>query len=468
MTFTTITFLVFYLVFFGLYWSIARRKKTLQNLLIIAGSYLFYGWWDWRFLLLLIFSSLVDFTNGWLIGRTERQGRRKLFLGISLVAQLGLLGFFKYYDFFAASFADVLQAMGIQASPRLLHIILPVGISFYTFQTLSYVIDVYQRKLSPTRNIIDFLAFVSFFPQLVAGPIERAANMIPQFAKARAFRYDEAVDGLRLMLWGFFKKLVIADTLAKLVDAYYKDPSAYSTGSAWVALFAFSFQIYCDFSGYSDIAIGCGKTLGVNLMTNFRTPYFSRSFTEFWQRWHISLSTWFRDYVFIPLGGNRAGLSRYAVNILITFLLSGFWHGANYTFILWGGIHALLLIAEKIIRIRTPRFRWPPLFVFLMVSFCWVPFRAENITVMADVFRHIGGAGSGARELLIWDRHTLLLFGAFLLFLATEAWLNKHTFAEKITSVSRPLRWAFYYLTIGIIFLLADFNNAPAFIYFQF
>lgn len=469
MTFTTITFLLFYILFFAIYWMLAARHKTARNILIILGSYLFYGWWDWRFLILLLLSSLIDFANGWLIGNAQNQAHKKLFLSASLVAQLGLLAYFKYFNFFQDSFIDLLRNFGFHDSFTIVKIILPVGISFYTFQTLSYVIDVYYGKLKPTKNIIDFLAFVSFFPQLVAGPIERAAHMIPQFSRTQKFNYPQAVDGLRLMLWGFFKKLVIADTLSKFVDIYYNSPSQHSTTFAWLAILGFAFQIYCDFSGYSDIAMGCAKTLGFELMVNFRTPYFSSTFSEFWQRWHIALSTWFRDYVYIPLGGNRGTFFLFARNIFITFLLSGLWHGANYTFIIWGAAHAFLLIIERFLQKQFPQFKWPPLFVFFIVAMCWVPFRAKDITQMNLVYTqlfHFNGFTWRAFDVL--GKYHIAFALVFILFLIAEFWLDKKTFAIKAESLHPWIRRSFYYAIILVIFLMTDFNNAPSFIYFQF
>lgn len=469
MTFTTITFLLFYLIFFAMYWAVAGRSKNGRNLLIIVASYVFYGWWDWRFLILLILSSIIDFVNGWVIGQAQTQIRKKIFLGISLIAQLGLLAYFKYCNFFLDSFIDLSRHVGFHDSVTIIKIILPVGISFYTFQTLSYVIDVYQGKLKPTKNIFDFLAFVSFFPQLVAGPIERAAHMIPQFSTLKKFNYSQSVDGLKLMLWGFFKKLVIADTIAKFVDIYFANPDQYDSTYAWVAIIGFAFQIYCDFSGYSDIAMGCAKTLGIELMVNFRTPYFSTTFSEFWQRWHISLSSWFRDYVYIPLGGNRGTFLFFARNIFITFLLSGFWHGANYTFVIWGATHALLLIVERLLQKKNSRFQWPPLFVFFVVVLCWVPFRSKDFSQMVDVFGHLFNfSGFSWKILEAVNMYHLVLANVIVLFIIAELWLDKKTFAIKAATLSPFWRRSFYYAIIFCIFLLTDFNNAPSFIYFQF
>ncbi len=469
MTFTTITFLIFFVLFFGIYWLLAPKKKNFRNLLILMASYLFYGWWDWRFLGLLFFSSMVDFSAGLLMDRTSNQQKRKLYLAFSLIVNLGMLGFFKYCDFFITSFSDLLHAFGYNGSVNTLKIILPVGISFYTFQSLSYGLDVYYKRLKPTKNIIEFLAFVSFFPQLVAGPIERATHLLPQFAGTKKFEYSQGITGLRMILWGLFKKMVIADSLAVFANQFFNAPLEFDSISAWIGVLAFAFQIYCDFSGYSDIAIGTAKLLGFDLMINFRTPYFSRSFTEFWQRWHISLSTWFRDYVFIPLGGNKGTLFRYIINIMITFLLSGFWHGAKYTFIIWGAMHGLFLVQEKIIQKYFPKFKWFPFVVFITVILCWVPFRAKDTWQMADVYHTLFNFNFSFDKFIyplnIHNSSLLIVFGLFII---AERWMNKNTFAEKIVSIPKVLRWTIYYLLILCIFLFGDFNNAPSFIYFQF
>lgn len=469
MTFTTITFFIFFLLFFVVYWLLARGNKNLRNAFMILGGYVFYGWWDWRFLILLIFSSTIDFSSGLLIHGAKKPGNRKLFLALSLTVNICLLGFFKYCDFFITSFGDLMHSLGYTGSLKTLNIILPVGLSFYTFQSMSYALDVYKNKLKPTRNLVDFFAFVSFFPQLVAGPIERAVHMLPQFAAPKKFDYTQAVAGMRMILWGLFKKMVIADTLAVFVNEFFAGPLSFDSLSAWIALLAFAFQIYCDFSGYSDMAIGFAKLLGFELMINFRTPYFARSFTEFWQRWHISLSTWFRDYVFIPLGGNKKGMGKYLVNIFITFFLSGLWHGANYTFAIWGVLHALLLMQEKLWQRFFPAFKSLPLVVFIIVILCWVPFRAKNLIEMTEAYEVLFNFHFHFHHFIMpLNAHNLSFGVIFILFILGEVWLNKNTFAEKIRGIGRPWRWLVYYVLIACIFLFGDFNNAPSFIYFQF
>ncbi len=469
MTFTTITFLVFFVLFFGVYWLLAGVNKNLRNAFMILGGYVFYGWWDWRFLVLLIFSSSIDFFSGLLIGSTENKYYRKLYLWLSLGVNLSLLGFFKYFNFFIDSFRDLANTIGYDIPASSLNIILPVGLSFYTFQSMSYAMDIYYRRLKPTTRILDFFAFVSFFPQLVAGPIERAINMLPQFAEEKKFNYVQALAGLRMMLWGFFKKMVIADTLSVYANQFFADPFQFDSLSAWIGVLAFALQIYCDFSGYSDIAIGTAKILGFDLMVNFRTPYFSKTFTEFWQRWHISLSTWFRDYVFIPLGGNRKGDFNYIINIMITFLLSGLWHGAKYNFILWGLMHGVLLIIDKTAKKISPQFKGSSILVFIAVVLCWVPFRAIHLGRTVDVYLTLFIPRFHFDHFIYpLNIHNSLFLVVFILFVIAEFWINKKTFAEKVVSLPKISRWVLYYLLILCIFLFGDFNNAPSFIYFQF
>jgi len=325
MLFNSIEFAIFLPIVFILYWFVTNRDLRVQNLLLLVASYVFYGWWDYRFLSLIVFSSIVDYSIGLQMSKTDAQNKRKLLLFASLCVNLGLLGFFKYYNFFIDSFVDAFTFFGHSINPDRLNIILPVGISFYTFQTLSYTIDVYKRKLEPTKDILSFFAFVSFFPQLVAGPIERATNL----------------DGMRQILWGLFKKVAIADNCAVFVNLIFANSADHSGSTLFIGAILFAFQIYCDFSGYSDIAIGTARLFGFNLMKNFAFPYFSRDIAEFWRRWHISLSTWFRDYLYIPLGGSRGSNYVKIRNTFIIFIVSGFWHGANWTFIVWGFLNAL-------------------------------------------------------------------------------------------------------------------------------
>lgn len=324
MLFNSIDFAIFLPIVFILYWFVTEKNLKLQNFLIVIASYLFYGWWDWRFLSLILFSTLVDYSVGLKLKDEEKQNKRKILLWISLLVNLGFLGFFKYYNFFLENFTTAFSFFGTEINANSLNIILPVGISFYTFQTLSYTIDVYKRKLEPTKNYIAFSAFVSFFPQLVAGPIERATSLLPQFYKKRSFNYSKAVDGMRQILWGLFKKVVIADNCAEYANLIFNNSDNYSGSTLIVGAIFFTFQIYGDFSGYSDIAIGTSRLFGFDLKRNFAFPYFSRDIAEFWRRWHISLSTWFRDYLYIPLGGSRGGTWMKVRNTFIIFIVSGF------------------------------------------------------------------------------------------------------------------------------------------------
>ncbi len=344
MLFNSIDFAIFLPIVFLLYWFVANKNLKLQNFLIVVASYLFYGWWDWRFLSLILFSTLIDYSVGIRLSKEENISKRKILLWISILINLGFLGFFKYYNFFLDNFITAFTFFGTPINAQGLNIILPVGISFYTFQTLSYTIDVYKRKLEPTRDFIAFSAFVSFFPQLVAGPIERATSLLPQFYKKRTFEYHKAVDGLRQILWGLFKKIVIADNSAQIANEIFNNSADYSGSTLVLGAIFFTFQIYGDFSGYSDIAIGTSRLFGFNLKQNFAFPYFSRDIAEFWRRWHISLSTWFRDYLYIPLGGSRGGTWMKVRNTFAIFIVSGFWHGANWTFIVWGALNALYFL----------------------------------------------------------------------------------------------------------------------------
>ena len=419
MLFNSITFAIFLPIVFLLYWFIfdyvmrgCKRQLLWQNLMIVIASYIFYGWWDWRFLILIAITTILSFLSGIGIERAPTQRAKKAAMIANIVVNLGILCVYKYYDFFAREFAELI---GIEADFLLLHLILPVGISFYTFQALSYSIDVYRKQIEPCHDIVAFTAFLSFFPQLVAGPIERATNLLPQFYKKRTFDYATAVDGMRQILWGFFKKIVVADNCATYVDTVFADLSNQSGSTLVLAAVLFTFQIYGDFSGYSDIAIGTAKLFGIKLMRNFNVPYFSRDIAEFWRRWHISLTTWFRDYVYIPLGGSRPDTSRLSPlasrlspsaytkciavrNTFIIFLLSGFWHGANWTFVLWGAYHALLfvplLLMGKNRRYSEDDQTWGDiprmLLTFVLVVIGWILFRSPDMGSCVDYLAGIG------------------------------------------------------------------------------
>lgn len=478
MLFNSIDFAIFLPVVFVLYWFIFQRNLRLQNVLLLAASYVFYGWWDWRFLSLLLFTSLADYFVGLGLKKEGRTGRRKLILAASIIANLGLLGFFKYYNFFAENFTAAFTFLGRPIHTGMLHIILPVGISFYTFQSLSYGFDVYRRKLEPTKDIISFLAFVSFFPQLVAGPIERATHLLPQFYTKRVFEYPKAVDGMRQILWGLFKKMVIADNCGQLVDSIFNNSSAYGGSTLLLGSVLFAFQIYGDFSGYSDIAVGTSRLFGFDLMRNFAFPYFSRDIAEFWRRWHISLSTWFRDYLYIPLGGNRNGKLRTVRNVFITFLVSGFWHGADWKYIVWGALHAcyflpLLLLNKNRSNLNTaaagrifPSVRELSgiIITFLLTTLAWVFFRANGIAHAGNILATIFSPTLFSIPSVLPLKILLLLF----IFVVIE-WLGReNNYAIEKTGLTWPRlsRWSFYYLIMLIIFF--EGGGAKPFIYFQF
>ena len=393
MLFNSISFAIFLPIVFFLYWFITNKNLKLQNILLLVASYYFYACWDWRFMFLLMFSTFLDYYTGLKIEENKKQNLRKFWLWLSVGINLGFLGFFKYYNFFAESFAEMLQNFGLQVNPWTLKVILPVGISFYTFHGLSYVLDIYFKRIKAERNFVEYAVFVSFFPLLVAGPIERATHLLPQIKVKREFSYEKAVDGMRQILWGLFKKMVIADNCAVFANQIFAN-SATASGSELVlgALF-FTFQIYGDFSGYSDIALGTARLFGIDLLRNFAFPYFSRDIAEFWRRWHISLSSWFRDYLYIPLGGSKGGNWMRIRNTFAIFLVSGFWHGANWTFIIWGFLNALFIMPSIILKTNRnnleivamnkliPSFRdvFNILLTFSLTVFAWIFFRAESV-----------------------------------------------------------------------------------------
>jgi len=476
MFFNSIEFSIFLPIVFAIYWILAK-KTNLQNLVLLIASYVFYGWWDERFLLLIIFSSLVDFSIGKNLEKTSSKRKRKLLLATSLTVNLGLLSFFKYYNFFAESFSDAFTLLGTSIEVSRLNIILPVGISFYTFQTLSYTIDIYRKKIKANRDIVSFLAFVSFFPQLVAGPIERASNLLPQFKIERKFNAVIAIDGLKQILWGFFKKIVIADNCAIYANLIFNDSANCMGSELLLAAIFFSFQIYCDFSGYSDIAIGTAKLFGFNLMKNFSFPYFSRDMAEFWRRWHISLSTWFRDYLYIPLGGSRGNKWTQVRNTFIIFIVSGFWHGANWTFILWGFLNALyflpLLLSNRNRRnlntiadskiLPSIKETFAMLSTFLLTVIAWVAFRAESIE---HAFQYYGTMFSKSILSIPIKKPQIEIAFILVIFVIAE-WLGrKQDHVLKKLNLNTPMRYFIYYLIIFLIFWFA--KTKQEFIYFQF
>ena len=482
MLFNSIDFAVFLPIVFILYWALGSNKIKEQNLLLFLVSYVFYGWWDWRFLSLIFFSTLVDYTIGVSLKTNNKPGQRKVLLWASIIVNLGFLGFFKYYNFFLDNFISAFTFFGGSFTASSLQIILPVGISFYTFQTLSYSIDVYKRKLEPTRDFIAFGAFVSFFPQLVAGPIERATNLLPQFYKKRRFNYSNAVNGLKQILWGFFKKVVIADNCAEFANQIFNNSADYSGSSLLVGALFFTFQIYGDFSGYSDIAIGTSRLFGFNLMKNFAFPYFSRDIAEFWRRWHISLSTWFRDYLYIPLGGSKGGTKMKIRNTFIIFIVSGFWHGANWTFIVWGALNAIyflpLLLTNKNrsnINIVAENSYFPSireffgmLTTFSLTVLAWVFFRADNLSHAFAIINEIFSASLFHEPFIDGGKNLRITALLTILFIVVEWFGRKGEFALDLLGRSwkRPIRWGFYYVVLMAVFWFA--GKQQEFIYFQF
>lgn len=482
MLFNSIDFAIFLPIVFFLYWVVVNKNLQLQNFLLLVASYVFYGWWDWRFLSLIAFSTLVDYSLGVLLGKEEKESKRKVYLWTSIIVNLGFLGFFKYYNFFVESFVDAFTFFGQEIEIGTLNIILPVGISFYTFQTLSYTIDVYKLNLEPTKNFIAFGAFVSFFPQLVAGPIERASNLLPQILKKRSFNYCEAKDGLRLMLWGLFKKVVIADSLSPIVNDIFSNYSTLSSPVLIMGAIFFAFQIYGDFSGYSDIAIGTAKLFGIELMSNFKFPYFSKNIGEFWRRWHISLSTWFRDYLYIPLGGSRGSKMVGIRNVFAIFLVSGFWHGANWTFIFWGLFHALLFLPSFLIgtnrkyaEVKNTRLNvlamisnvYRTLLTFILVTIGWVFFRSETITDSFIYLKRIGSSFSGI-PYIHPNGYRLVDYIVLLVFFIVYEYIIRNNERKPIGFKNRYVRLFVYVLLVFLMLLFYDDGVDRSFIYFQF
>ena len=475
MLFNSIEFLLFLPTVFVLYWIVFNHNIKGQNLLILLSSYVFYGWWDYRFLSLIFLSTIVDYIIGLNIHKQDSERKQKLLLWCSVLFNLSVLGFFKYYNFFVDSWIDLFGSIGYEIkSIWTLNIILPVGISFYTFQTMSYTIDIYRKKLVPTKDFISFASFVSFFPQLVAGPIERATNLLPQILNKREFKYEQGVQGLRLVLWGMFKKVVIADSLAPLVNEIFRDYELLNGGTLWLGAIYFAFQIYCDFSGYSDIAIGTSKLFGFELMSNFKFPYFSRNIGEFWRRWHISLSTWFRDYLYIPLGGSQEGKLKSIRNIFIIFLVSGFWHGANWTFIFWGLFHSILflpsflfntnrkyttsIIAENTF-LPSPKEIVQVGVTFILVTIGWVFFRSETIGDAFNYLNHMFFDISLPKKY----RSEIISVGVFIFI---EYLIKK----DERLSFKIFKNHLFNYLIYSIIllYIVSNFYEKSEFIYFQF
>jgi D-alanyl-lipoteichoic acid acyltransferase DltB (MBOAT superfamily) len=481
--FNSVDFALFLPVVFCLYWWIANGRLRIQNALLLIASYFFYACWDWRFLFLLMFSTLLDYASGLKMHNVESVHAKRKWLWLSVGANLGFLGIFKYYNFFAVSFSEALSGLGIQVNPWTLSVILPVGISFYTFHGLSYVFDIYNGKIKPEKNIIDYGLFVSFFPLLVAGPIERATHLLPQLKVIRNFEYAKATDGLRQILWGLFKKMVIADNCAEFANLIFDHSVDYSGVTLVMGSLFFAFQIYGDFSGYSDIAIGTAKLFGIDLFRNFAFPYFSKNIAEFWKRWHISLTSWFKDYLYIPLGGSQAGFRKQVRNIFIVFIVSGFWHGANWTFIIWGLLHALfflilLLMGKSRVKLDiSTRGRIIPsgkdfiamAFTFGLTVFAWIFFRAENLN---HAFQYVTGIFIWNHDPLRMMPNTLLVFDYWLTILFVVAfmvyeWFQRDKEHGLQLSPEYPVRnWCIYIVLAAGIVLFA--GSQHEFIYFQF
>lgn len=477
MLFNSINFAIFLPIVFVLYWFVTNRNLKAQNILLLVSSYFFYACWDWRFLFLLVFSTALDYYTGLKIASSEKRSMKKFWFWLSITVNLGFLGVFKYYNFFITSFAEAVAQLGITFNPWTLKVILPVGISFYTFHGLSYVIDIYKERIKPEKDFVDYSVFVSFFPLLVAGPIERATHLLPQIQKKRSFDYAKAIDGLRQILWGLFKKVVIADRSAEYVNQIFNHHADYSGSTHILGAIFFAFQIYCDFSGYSDIALGTARLFGIELLRNFSFPYFSRDIAEFWRRWHISLSTWFRDYLYIPLGGSKGGMWLKIRNTFIIFLVSGFWHGANWTFIIWGFLNALYIMPSIIFNTNRNHLdivaqgRLLPnlkeltamVITFGLTVFAWIFFRAESVT---DAFAYISEIFSASLFTVPYVKPLLLALAAAFLIVEWLGREGQYALAHFGTNWPRPLRWATYYVILIAIFLFA--GGEQQFIYFQF
>ncbi len=478
MLFNSLPYLFFLPIVFTVYWFVNNKSLKLQNVLLLVASYFFYACWDWRFLFLLVFSTGLDYFTGLQMFNAKSQSNKKFWFWLSIIVNLGFLGVFKYYNFFINSFEALLSGIGLQSNFYTLQIILPVGISFYTFHGLSYVIDIYNDRIKPEKNIVDYSLFVSFFPLLVAGPIERATHLLPQIKKKRSFDYHKAMDGFYQILWGLFKKIVIADSCAAYANDIFDNYESMNSASLIIGAVYFSFQIYGDFSGYSDIALGTSKLLGIDLLRNFNFPYFSRDIAEFWRRWHISLSSWFRDYLYIPLGGSKGGIISKIRNTFIIFLVSGFWHGANWTFIIWGLLNAIYFLPLLLTNTNrnnieiVAKGKWLPTFkefvsillTFSLTTLAWIFFRSETVEQAFIYIKNIFSFNfEGGIQYLSIDRYSVELVFLLLLFLVFE-WFSRekeHPFFGKAKDF-----WAF--LVILMIIVFGVYSDASEFIYFQF
>ena len=482
MLFNSQNFAIFLPIVFVIYWLITTKKLVFQNALLLIASYFFYTCWNWHFLLLLMFSTLLDFITGLKIFEARNERQKKVWLWLSICINVGLLVVFKYYNFFATSFAESLSYIGLQVNPFTLKIILPIGISFYTFHGLSYVIDVYKERIKPEKKIVDYAVFVSFFPLLVAGPIERATHLLPQIKQKRTFNYTQSIDGLKQLLWGFFKKIVIADSCAQYANIIFENSGDYNGSTLVIGAVFFAFQIYGDFSGYSDIALGTARLFGIELLQNFSFPYFSRDIAEFWRRWHISLSSWFKNYLYIPLGGSKGSTFEKLKNTLIIFLVSGFWHGANWTFIIWGTLHAIyflpLLITKtnrKYISVVAKGSALPSLkeltqmlATFGLTTFAWIFFRAQSVTQALQYISEIFSVSLFKKANFEGIEKTPITILLLILFIVIEWQGREQRYAIENLGIhqKKVVRWCMYYAILFMILFLG--NEAQDFIYFQF
>ncbi len=476
MFFNSLAFAVFLPIVFLLYWFVFGKTKSMQNAFLVVVSYYFYSCWDWRFLFLLIFSTLLCYFTGIQIEKNTQKAR-KFWFWLSIILNLGFLGIFKYYNFFASSLSEALNNIGLQSSPLLLDVILPVGISFYTFHGLSYVIDIYYKRIQSEKNVVDYALFVSYFPLLVAGPIERATHLLPEIKVKRTFNLEKAKEGVYQIIWGLVKKVVIADTCATYANAVFDNYSSMNSLSLILGAVYFAFQIYGDFSGYSDMALGMSKLFGLDLLRNFNYPYFSRDIAEFWRRWHISLSSWFRDYLYIPLGGSRGSKIKQVRNVFIIFVVSGFWHGANWTFLAWGFINAMyflpsLLLGTNRNNMETAELHWDfnsikvffsILATFTLACVAWIFFRANSIQIAFDYIRKIFTNGTFVSQFLPNQRYSYELLLLVLAFVLVE-WNSRY----KIEPISGKYSWLKMTLCILAIIALGTYADYKEFIYFQF
>lgn len=474
MTFQSLEYMIFLPVVFILYWTLCRRSKTLQNGLIVAASLVFYGWWDWRFLGLLLLTAFSTYFAGMWMGETDNTRKRKWINVGAIVLNVGILFVFKYFNFFVQSFTDAFLMFGAELNLHTLKIFLPVGISFYTFTALSYSIDVYQRKVEPTHDVLAYLAYVMFFPSILSGPISRAQKQLPQYFESRNFDYDNAVSACKLMLLGGVIKLCLADRLGIYVDAVYANIAQHSGTTLFLTSIMYTIQIYADFAGYSLMAIGSGRLLGIELPTNFIRPYFALTVTDFWRRWHISLTTWFRDYIYFPLGGNRCSKARWIINTMIVFMVSGLWHGAAYTFVIWGAMHGACMVIERLVygdKIKTitnklsvaNALRW--MVTFAIVNFAWIFFRVNNLSDVMTIFQKIF---TNTGRIFI-DADTMLCAFMFAILVFVVDFVDEY-YSGKVRLLNSRytiVRWATY-IALVVMVLLFGVLDGGSFIYFQF